>query len=506
MQRPLRDLLAPGTVGWEDLHRAQDAIGVRSVEQHRLPNLGCRRRPRAARDRTRELQACGIVRVAAFGKADRRARVREHARHDIAKDLVDEAGESACAGQRQVLLVLQPPPEVRELNRRNRAADAAVLIGVQRVFSRVEQHAVPVDVTLVVDGLVRLSPVVEGDALGPHVLGALAALLRIVAPVHGVPVEVDPHVMLDAGPDDCAGVGRRRVDRDGAARRPAAVVEPVLAAAGPLLAGALDLEAGRSRTPDVDRRRERVHVFVRDEDRQRAADAGVRVDVFGEPQDARIVGRARLVGHVEERQCLRQQLPQKRHPGIRMRPRTRTVVVLTARPVKGCGHDHVPDTLPWSLVVPRAGKIRAGEPPERGPRRRDVVCVHQLDALAVGEAVVLRIHVAAVVQLRLIAGVVHHCVEAVLVRQCEVEELEREGQLFPVAIRGHGQTALVRAGWAIASGVDLDPDRLVLTGADRHGKAAAPRTRVLWNELHRLPADRIGRRSGGPGLPHPARA
>ena len=128
---------------------------------------------------------------------------------------------------------------------------------------------------------------------------------------------------------------------------------------------------------------------------------------------------------------------------------------------------HVADTLARALVVRVAREVRAGEPPESGPRGRDVVGVHQLDALAMGEAVVRRIHVAAVVQLGLVARVVHHRVQAVLVGQREIEELEREGQLLAAAIRCHRQTALIRAGRAIASRVDLDPERLILAGADR---------------------------------------
>ena len=42
------------------------------------------------RDRPRELQPCRFVRIARFRKADRRAGVGEHARHDFPQDVVDE--------------------------------------------------------------------------------------------------------------------------------------------------------------------------------------------------------------------------------------------------------------------------------------------------------------------------------------------------------------------------------------------------------------------------------
>ena len=78
---------------------------------------------------------------------------------------------------------------------------------------------------------------------GPDVLVALALLLRVVTPVHGVPVEVDADVVLERGPDRRPRIGGGRIDRDRAAGRPAAVVEPELPPARALRRDAIERES-----------------------------------------------------------------------------------------------------------------------------------------------------------------------------------------------------------------------------------------------------------------------
>ena len=76
-------------------------------------------------------------------------------------------------------MVLQTAPEVGELDGGDRPGDAAVLFGVQPLLARIEQHAVAVDVALVVIdlfGCPRLSKVMR---VGPDVLVALPCFCEL---------------------------------------------------------------------------------------------------------------------------------------------------------------------------------------------------------------------------------------------------------------------------------------------------------------------------------------
>ena len=99
--------------------------------------------------------------------------------------------------------------------------------------------------------------------------------------------------------------------------------------------------------------------------------------------------------------------------------------------------------------------------------------------------------------------VVDHRVQAVRVRQGEVEDLQLDGDALGLAVRGHGDDAVVEAGGQVARRVDLDPDRLIALGVDAEGQAAPSRTRVLGHELDRLPARRVARRGRTSRLPRP---
>src|SRR5688572_12429636 len=231
-------------------------------------------------------------------------------------------------------MVLQAATEVGELDGRDRPRDATILSRVQSILARIDEYAVAMNVALVVRRPVGLLAVVVRDRVGPHVLVSLPGLLRVVPPVNRVPVEIDANVVLERRPDRGAGIGGGGIDRDRATSRPAAVVEPVLTAAGALRCDAIELEALRARAPDINRGIERFDVSAGHEDRQRPSRSWIRMNVFRERDDARILGRAGLVGHIEERDRPRQLLPNERHPRVASCPGAGSLVEITAGAVE----------------------------------------------------------------------------------------------------------------------------------------------------------------------------
>src|SRR5438093_3683038 len=121
---------------------------------------------------------------------------------------------------------------------------------MELLLARVEEHAVAVEGAEIL--LVGLAAVVERDRVRPNVLVALALLLRVVAPVVAVPVEIRVDVVLEAAPDRRPWIGGGGGDRHRACRRPAAVVGPVAPAAGALLLPPRDVVILRPRAPHVD--------------------------------------------------------------------------------------------------------------------------------------------------------------------------------------------------------------------------------------------------------------
>ena len=104
-----------------------------------------------------------------------------------------------------------------------------------------------------------------------------------------------------------------------------------------------------------------------------------------------------------------------------------------------------------TLPMPSPGPSYLGSRVKSAPEKRSqhglqaclVVGVHELDAVAVGEAMVRGVEIAAVVARRLIARVVQHRVHAVLVRQREVEDLELDRDAPARAVRAELDRAAV---------------------------------------------------------------
>ena len=94
-------------------------------------------------------------------------------------------------------MILQPAAQVRELDRRDRTGKPPIFVGMELLFARIDQDAVAIDIALIVERLVGLLPVVESHALRPDVLIAFPLFLRIVAPVHRVPVQQADVGLLD---------------------------------------------------------------------------------------------------------------------------------------------------------------------------------------------------------------------------------------------------------------------------------------------------------------------
>ena len=125
--------------------------------------------------------------------------------------------------------------------------------------------------------------------------------------------------------------------------------------------------------------------------------------------------------------------------------------------------------------------------------------------MSVGEAVIGRVEVPPLVELRLLGLVEHHRVHGALVGQVEIQELERDRDLAHGAVRAQRDLSLVEAGRPAAARVDLDPDGLGRAARDGEREAAAPGARVLRHELDRLPARGLLRGRGAARLPHPRR-
>src|SRR4051812_16137092 len=168
-------------------------------------------------------------------------------------------------------MILQAAAEIGELNRRDRSRKSAIFFRVQPLLAGIHEDAVPVNLPLFLRRSVRLPSIVEGDAVGPHVLVALSLLLGIVVPVHRIPVEVDTHIVLERGPNRRASVGGGRIDGDCAAGRPAAVIEPVFVSERTFARGAFNVKSFWARTPDIDRPIESLDVLAGDKNRQRAS-------------------------------------------------------------------------------------------------------------------------------------------------------------------------------------------------------------------------------------------
>src|ERR1043166_5688989 len=131
------------------------------------------------------------------------------------------------------------------------------------VFARIDQNAVAVYVTLVVDWFIRLATVVERDGIGPHVLLSLANFLAVVSPVYAVPVKIIVDAVFETRPHRGARIGGRSVDDDRARSGTAAVIDPVFVTALTFLVRARDVITERACVPDIDRAVELLDVVLR---------------------------------------------------------------------------------------------------------------------------------------------------------------------------------------------------------------------------------------------------
>jgi hypothetical protein len=110
----------------------------------------------------------------------------------------------------------------------------------------------------------------------------------------------------------------------------------------------------------------------------------------------------------------------------------------------------------------------------------------------VGEAVVGGVEIgAALVQAHLVALVVRHRRQAGGRGQVERQQLELDRDVHGLLVGLDGDLAPVSAGRPI-TGIDLEPQRLVVAGGHRQREAAAAGAGVLRHQLHRLPAGGIG--------------
>src|SRR5512132_1992057 len=121
---------------------------------------------------------------------------------------------------------------------------------MELVFTRIDQDAVAVYVTLIGDGFVRLPTVIEGNGIGPDVLFSLAYFLPVVLPVHAVPVKIIIDAVFETGPDRRARIRGRSIDNNRAGSGTTAVIDPVLAPAFTLLVCACDVVTERTCIPN----------------------------------------------------------------------------------------------------------------------------------------------------------------------------------------------------------------------------------------------------------------
>src|SRR5262245_33304994 len=455
------------------------------------------------RDGFGQLVARRFKGVARFRKADLIAGVGKNAWRNRSQRGFDFGVQPQLARHRQVQVILQPAPQIRELHGGDRPGDAAILFRVQPIFTRIEQNAVAVGEVSIVDGFVRLAALVEGDRVRPGILIALALLLRIVPPVYAVPLKVDFDAVLEAGPRNDARVSRGRVNQKRADGRASAVVRPVLPPFGALVLRLPDVEPQSARVPNVNRAVQFLDVIVRDHRAQRASGAGVAVNVVGELANVSELPWRGFVRQVKKRDGSWQALFQKGHPLVGLAPCAGAVIKLLARPIKRRGNDAIADAFARPFVAVRGGEIRAAEASRRSLDGLDAVGLNQLNSITMREAVILGVEIAALIKFRLTGFVINHRGQTVFVRQSEIEQLQFNGddRLFAVGL--HRDLTAIRAGGKIARRINFNPDGLIL--APRDGERKAAPTGVFRHELNGFPADRV-RRFGGGGFVKPARA
>src|SRR6476661_9181764 len=96
-----------------------------------------------------------------------------------------------------------------------------------------------------------------------------------------------------------------------------------------------------------------------------------------------------------------------------------------------------------------------------------------------GEAMVLSVEIAALIQLRLQAFVVDHRLHAVLIGESEIKQLQLQRYLALLTVGCYGHRAGVDPGRQMLIGIDLDPDWLVRVSRNVERKSATTPTRIL---------------------------
>src|ERR1044072_215864 len=137
------------------------------------------------------------------------------------------------------------------------------------------------------------------------------------------------------------GGGGGAVDDGAPPARPPAVVYPITPPALALAPRTLHVEPLRAGVPGVDGVFSLFRIALGDEDGQRLAGPGVRMDVVAEASDVVVLGTPRLVGHGEEGDCVGEGLAPEGHPLVRLPPSPLALVELLAGAVEGARDDAV---------------------------------------------------------------------------------------------------------------------------------------------------------------------
>src|ERR1700752_33997 len=138
--------------------------------------------------------------------------------------------------------------------------------------------------------------------------------------------------------------------------------------------------------------------------------------VLSQSTDVVVFRPTGFVRQIEKSDCVRKPFVQKSHPAIRFAPGSGTFVKGFSRSVKGSWDNLVSYLKSGSFIAFCVSEITAIKSTCGSRCRIDVIGVNPLDALAMREAVIFRIQIAALIELRLRTFVIDHRLHAVLIR------------------------------------------------------------------------------------------